>query len=108
MEKRFAAVMIRGSVGLKTSLKETISSLRLYRRNTCVVIADTATNVGMLKAAKDYITWGEIDEDTFKLLVEKRGEEFKGEEQDPKGIIKNNDFVVINGKKIKKFFRLFF
>ena len=36
----------------------------------------------MVKKAKDYITWGEIDAETFKLLVEKRGNAKKGEKQD--------------------------
>jgi len=30
--------------------------------------------VGMAKKIKDYSTYGEIDADTYKLLVEKRGE----------------------------------
>src|SRR3989338_10479103 len=60
----------------------------------------------MLRRAKDYITWGEINDDTFKILVDKRGEEFVGRETDSKKKIKYNDFVVINNKKIKKYFRL--
>ena len=60
----------------------------------------------MLKRAKDYITWGEIDNETFNMLVEKRGEEFNGRETDTKGKIKYPDFITLDNKKIKKYFRL--
>ena len=29
--------------------------------------------LGMIAKVKDFITWGEIDKETFKLLLEKRG-----------------------------------
>ena len=44
---------------------------------------------GMIGKVKDYVTWGEITEDVYKQLVEKRGE------KDPK-----------DNKKMKPFFRL--
>ena len=56
--------------------------------------------------AKDYITWGEIDNDTFKLLLDKRGEEFKQRTSDTNNKIKYEDFITINSKKLKKYFRL--
>ena len=46
------------------------------------------------------------NDQTFNMLVEKRGEESNSRESDSKGKIKYNDFVVINNKKIKKYFRL--
>lgn len=104
--KQLAAVRVRGSIGVNQKVEDTMSMLRLYRKNYCAVVPDNPVYTGMLKNAKDYITWGEIDEETFNTLVSKRGEEFSGRETDAKGKIKYNDFMVVNSKKIKKYFRL--
>jgi large subunit ribosomal protein L30 len=106
METKLAAIRVRGVIGMNQRVESTLSMLRLFRKNYCVVIPKNAAYIGMLKKAKDYVTWGEIDDDTFKTLVDKRGEEFKGREKDTAGKIKYNDFMVIGGRKIKKYFRL--
>ena len=103
---RLAAIRVRGLTGVKTVVEDALQNLRLYKNNFCVVIPNTPVYVGMLMKAKDYITWGEIDDDTFNLLVSKRGEDFKGRETDSKKKIKYDDFISINNKKIKKYFRL--
>jgi len=69
-------------------------------------VENSSINLGMLKKIKDYVTWGEIDDSTFKELVEKRGEEFKARETDTKGKMKYNKYFEFNGKKYKKVFRL--
>ena len=104
--KKLVAIRVRGITGIRTKIEDNLRMLRLYRKNYCCVLPNMPIYSGMLKRAKDYITWGEIDDETFNMLVEKRGEEFNGRETDSKGKIKYNDFVVINNKKIKKYFRL--
>ena len=104
--QKLAAIRVRGLIGVKSNVTYTMQLLRLYKKNYCCVFPNSPIYVGMLKKAKDYITWGEIDNETFKMLVEKRGEEFKGRESDSKNKITYNDFFAINGKKIKKYFRL--
>ena len=104
--KRIAAIRVRGLIRVKTVVEDALQNLRLYRNNICVVVPNNPSYVGMLMKAKDFITWGEIDDDTFNLLVSKRGEEFKGRETDSKEKIKYDDFVIIDNKKIKKYFRL--
>jgi large subunit ribosomal protein L30 len=89
--KKIAAIRIKGLIRIETKVEDTLSMLKLYRKNYCVVLEDTPNIIGMLKRSKDTITWGEIDEDTLKLLREKREEKTKNKE----------------GKTIvKKFFRL--
>jgi large subunit ribosomal protein L30 len=105
-QKQLAAIRIRGFSGVKQAVESTLSILRLYRKNYCIVVPNSQIYAGMLKKAKDYITWGEIDDETFNALVAKRGEEFKERESDAHDKIKYNDFISINGKKIKKYFRL--
>ena len=52
------------------------------------------------------VTWGELDENTYKLLVDKKGRKYKEKLSDSKGKIKYNKFVDIGEKKINKVFRL--
>jgi len=75
--KKIAVVRIRGLVNIRKTIGATLDMLRLYRKNYCVVVDNRPEIVGMLKKAKDYITWGEIDDATLKLLVEKREEKDK-------------------------------
>lgn len=104
--KQLAVIRVRGLTGVRIEVNDTLKILRLYKNNYCCILSDDPIYVGMLKKAKDYITWGEIDDETFKMLLEKRGEEFNGRETDSKKKIKYNDFFVFENKKIKKYFRL--
>ena len=71
-----AAIRIRGIIGIEASVEKTMRSMRLYKRNYCAVLKDTAETKGMLAKAKDFITWGEIDEETTKLLQKKSNKTF--------------------------------
>ena len=103
---KIAVIRIRGGINVKTGIMRTFEVLRLYKKNCCVVVDSSPESIGMIKKAKDYVTWGEIDEETFKLLAEKRGEIYKGREKDSHGRIEYKKFIVIDNKKYKKFFRL--
>ena len=105
-EKKIVIVRVRGLVRLKKKIEYTLTMLRLHRKNFCVVVPATNSYLGMTNKIKDYVTWGEINDETFKMLIEKRGEEYLGREKDSKGKINYNRFFVYNNKKYKKFFRL--
>jgi large subunit ribosomal protein L30 len=68
-----AAVRIRGRTGIKGNISDTLDMLHLTRINHAVLIPDTPSYQGMLRKAKDYITWGEIDQETITKIIEKRG-----------------------------------
>ena len=57
---------------MREDVKHTLDLLQLWRKHYCVVVQNTPAMKGMLVKAKDYVTFGEIDEDTIKLLNEKR------------------------------------
>ena len=69
----YAVVRVRGSVGVRGDIADTLKMLRLHRVNHCVIIPNTETYRGMLNKVKDYITYGEIDKDTLIKLILKRG-----------------------------------
>ncbi len=68
-----AVIRVRGTVNIKPDIKYTMELLRLGRPNHCVVIPDSPNNVGMLRKVKDYVTWGEVDEETLEELIRTRG-----------------------------------
>ncbi len=88
-KEKIAVIRIRGPVRVKGEINDTMKMLRLHRKNVCSIYEKTPSISGMLIKAKDYITWGEINDETLKLLIEKRGE------KDPK-----------DKNKLKPFFRL--
>ena len=73
-----AAVRIRGQVGLERGAKETLFRLRLRRKYACVLVDEkNKTLIGMLKDSRNFISYGEISEDTKKQLMEKRAKKDK-------------------------------
>ncbi len=72
-----ALVRVRGEVRLNVEIKDTLKFLGLKTVNNCVIIPDTPTYRGMVKKVNSYIAWGEIDEQTFAALKEKRDESKK-------------------------------
>ena len=85
-EAKIAVIRVRGNIGLKTEIKDTLKMLNLHRSNFCAVVPKNDSYLGMIKKVKDYVTYGELDDETYKLLSEKRGEK--------------------KGDKLKPFFRL--
>lgn len=68
-----AVIRVRGTLRIKPDIKETLKLLRLNQVNHCVVIPETKEYKGMLQKSKDYITWGEIDQETLQALIKSRG-----------------------------------
>ncbi|MEK6983444.1 MAG: uL30 family ribosomal protein [Nanoarchaeota archaeon] len=106
MEQKLAVIRIRGLTQIRATIEDTLKMLSLYKKNYCCVLPNSPAYVGMLKKAKDYITWGEIDDETYNLMIDKRGEKFNGRETDSKKIIHYHKFFVFEGTKMKKYFRL--
>ena len=103
---KIAAIRVRGDVNLNMGVRDTLNLLKLYRKNYCVVKENTPSTLGMINKVKDYVTYGEISDEVYKELLDKRSEEYKGKLQDSKGKIEYKRFIEANGKKIKPFFRL--
>jgi large subunit ribosomal protein L30 len=68
-----AAVLIKSPIGAKPDAKKTLLLLNLHRINTGVLLPDNPTARAMLQIAKDYLTWGAVDEGTVVKVLEKRG-----------------------------------
>jgi large subunit ribosomal protein L30 len=77
MEK-VAIIRLRGTNDIKVEIESTLKMLRLHKKHTCSVYPKTPVIMGMLEKCKDYVTYGEIDDETYNLLVEKRGMKKEG------------------------------
>ena len=71
--KKIAVIRIKGKTGLKHDVKTTFDKLKLYNKNSCVIIANTKPFLGMLEKIKNASTWGEISEKTYESLLANRG-----------------------------------
>ncbi len=98
--KRLAVIRLRGRTGIRTDVEDTLAHLNLKRINHCVIVDESLVILGMLRKAKDHITWGQIDAETLGLLVEKRGEAVENNDADAR---KTAGF---DGKRYKPYFRL--
>lgn len=67
-----AIIRIRGSIKVNKKIVDTLNMLNLRNQHNCILIKNTSTNLGMIKKCKDYITWGEINADTKKLLEKRK------------------------------------
>ncbi|MBS3155436.1 50S ribosomal protein L30 [Candidatus Woesearchaeota archaeon] len=70
---RIAIIQVRGGIGMKNTVKDTLNLLRLHKKNSCSIVNAIPSFLGMINLIKDFVTWGELDKETFKLLIEKRG-----------------------------------
>jgi large subunit ribosomal protein L30 len=111
--KKIVMIRIRGTVNTPKYIGQSLDYLRLRQKFVCIVIEDNKENLGRIKAVKDYVAFGEIDEETLRALILKRGrrEGDKPVEAAGKTV---DEFVkkFLEGKasfedlKIKPFFRL--
>jgi large subunit ribosomal protein L30 len=70
--KKVAAILIRGTIGLRKDMKDTLTMLNINTKYRCAVLENTPVSNGMLFKLKDQITYGEISEETLKELDAKR------------------------------------
>jgi len=69
----FAVIRVRGQPDVNKDIRKTMELMNLTRVNHCVIIPENDVSKGMLQKAKDYITWGEVDEETLEKMILIRG-----------------------------------
>ena len=79
--QKVAIILLRGLIGISGEIKDTLFMLKLRRKHACVVYDLNPSVHGMIKKIKDYVTWGIINDETYKLLVEKRGKKVADSEE---------------------------
>lgn len=69
----YAVIRVRGQPDVNKDIAYTMEIMNLTRVNHCVVVPENDVTKGMLQKAKDYITWGEINESTLSDMIKVRG-----------------------------------
>lgn len=77
MKQKIAIIRIKGQVGLRKDVVETLNRLRLRKKYTCVILEPTKENLGMIKKVENQSAFGEISEEMYKKLLEKRKTKIK-------------------------------
>lgn len=78
--KLLAVVRIRGRIGVRRELNETMDRLRLNRVNNLVIIHGTKSAIGMIKKVGDFVTYGEINAETLANVLKEKGSKATKEE----------------------------
>jgi len=100
----YAAVMLRGTVRMTDKVHAIIKNLRLSGGNRCVLVPADDTYKGMLQLVSGYVTWGEINEKTLTMLLEKRGHAVKKKAKSlASKALRDN---ALNSELVKSVFRL--
>ena len=104
-----AVIRIGGLVKVKKPIAETLYRLRLRRKYSCILVDEKNKEVmDMVKKVKDYVAYGNINQETLVKLLKARMQVLdKKQVRDADVIAKE----IINGKNLeelglKSFFRL--
>ena len=71
--RRMAVVRVRGVNNVRKTIKDTCKLLNVAKMHNLSFVDDRAAYRGMLQRAKDWVTWGEVNEDTVTQVLTKWG-----------------------------------
>ena len=71
-KSKIGMILIRSGVGANHKVRDTLKMLHLKRKNNCAVIDNTPSNLGMVNKVKDFITWGELNDEILGIFKDKK------------------------------------
>ena len=103
-----AIIRIHGGVNIEGSSQKALYDLRLRRKYSCTLIKPTPENLKLIQKVRNFVAYGDIDNETLKLLIDVRGMPLnKTKKIDSDKIIKELEKKDINElETLKPFFRL--
>lgn len=102
------AIRISGIVDKTKKINETLFRMRLRRKYSAVLLKETQENLKLLQEVRNFVAFGQINEETLKLLIEKRAKLIGGKKGkiDASKIIGQLDKNKLSDIGIKPYFRL--
>ena len=68
-----AIIRIKGQIGITSRIRETLQRLNLKRKYSCVVLEKpTKVQLGMINKVRNFVAFGDINEETFAKLKKAR------------------------------------
>ncbi len=74
----YAVIRIRGIVNVSPRVKKTFELLNLKRANNMSLWQESPQMIKMIKAVESYATFGKINDEMLKEVIEKKGQAFEG------------------------------
>lgn len=85
MAAQLAIIRVRGLLRRTAEQRTTFEYLNITTKQACAIFPDTPSIRGMIRKVDGFITWGEVDDETIKLLEEKKGKQKTYNLQPPRG-----------------------
>ena len=63
-----AVIRIRGCVGLRRDVSDTMRMLGLKKNNTMAILPRTDSILGMIKKVENFVTWGDLSKELEEKL----------------------------------------
>lgn len=73
---KLAVIRIRGLIKIRGDFADALTMLNLNKKNYCIIVDNTPAMIGRIKKVKDFVAWGEVSEDTIKLLDSRKKNKF--------------------------------
>lgn len=70
--KALVAVRVRATIRVRGDITDTMRMLNVTRANHATIVPANESTLGMLRKAKDYVTWGEPTRETVLELLKDR------------------------------------
>lgn len=71
--KLIAVVRVRGRVGVRRTISETLSRLNLRKPNNMVLLFGNRSNLGMIRKCSDFVTYGVVNTEVLERILTKKG-----------------------------------
>lgn len=68
------AIRLKGEFGTPWPVANTLKTLRMKRKFNAVLLESNPSTIGLLRAVKDYVTWGDVKTDDITTIIRERGE----------------------------------
>ncbi|WP_277553423.1 50S ribosomal protein L30 [Halobaculum limi] len=88
-----AVVQLRGEIDMSAAQRDTLKMLNIHAINHCALVPEEDTYRGMIAKVNDFVAFGEPDQETVELLIERRGEPLEGDaDVDDEWVADNTDY----------------
>jgi large subunit ribosomal protein L30 len=77
----YAVIRIRGTVNIAPRIETALDLMNLRRANNLSLWPETVQTQKMIKMVKDYTTFGKINDETLKVLIEAKAKPIIGGEK---------------------------
>lgn len=93
MSNMYVVIRLRGPVGVRKEIEDTLKMLRLHKVNHCVLLEENDVVSGMIQKVKDYVAYGIIDKNSLLNLLKYRGRLIGNEKLTEQYLLDNTSYL---------------